>query len=224
MTITPTKPLTPTHVKGFLWTDVLVRTSAFVTGVRLVWNNRMATVTTRSTAFWRYLDLTEPDTDWSREPEARIGQRYVAFHSEPRETDRRVLEGYLARADDGWIHPAARRMLDRRRSELELLGVRTCRAACTSSSRPTRIQERPGKPGGEAVVRVRAGRHRPRDGRWKDRSPRSRAHPGREEGLRQADAQPRFPRDAEGGDRGSDGSHERSIDHGCTQKVLAGVA
>lgn len=123
VTITPTKPLTPTHVKGFLWTDVLARTSAFVTGVRLVWNNRMATVTTQSTAFWRYLDLTEPDTDWSREPEARIGQRYVAFHSEPRETDRRALEGYLARADDGWLHPAARRMLDRWRAELELLGV-----------------------------------------------------------------------------------------------------
>jgi hypothetical protein len=34
----------------------------------------------------------------------------------------------------------------------------------------------------------------------------------------------RFPRDAEVGDRGSDGTHERNIDHGCPQKVLAGVA
>ncbi|MFE3638669.1 transposase [Streptomyces sp. NPDC059168] len=34
----------------------------------------------------------------------------------------------------------------------------------------------------------------------------------------------RFPRDAECGDRGSDGTHERNIDHGCPQKVLAGVA
>ena len=25
VTITPTKPLTPTHVKGLLWTDVLVK-------------------------------------------------------------------------------------------------------------------------------------------------------------------------------------------------------
>ncbi|MEU2251485.1 hypothetical protein ABZ564_32470, partial [Streptomyces sp. NPDC019224] len=30
----------------------------------------------------------------------------------------------------------------------------------------------------------------------------------------------RFPRDAEVDDRGSDGSHERNIDHGCPQKVL----
>ncbi|MFF3350993.1 hypothetical protein ACFYW5_37855, partial [Streptomyces sp. NPDC002779] len=30
----------------------------------------------------------------------------------------------------------------------------------------------------------------------------------------------RFPRDAECVDRGSDGSHERNIDHGRPQKVL----
>ncbi|MGX4690726.1 ISL3 family transposase [Streptomyces sp. JNUCC 63] len=34
----------------------------------------------------------------------------------------------------------------------------------------------------------------------------------------------RFPRDAAEGDRGSDGSHERNPDHGCSQKVPAGVA
>ncbi|MFF0086630.1 hypothetical protein ACFYR1_44170 [Streptomyces canus] len=34
----------------------------------------------------------------------------------------------------------------------------------------------------------------------------------------------RFPRDAECVDRGSDGTHDRNIDHGCSQKVLAGVA
>jgi hypothetical protein len=125
VTITPTKPLTPTHIKGFIWTDVLAKASAHVTRVRLVWNNRMATITAQSTAFWRYLDLTEPDTDWSGESEARIGRRYVAFHAEARETDPRALEGYLARADeDGWIHPAGRRMLDLWRAELDLLGVR----------------------------------------------------------------------------------------------------
>jgi hypothetical protein len=124
VTITPTKPLTPTHIKGFLWTDVLVKASAQVTGVRLVWNNRMATITGQSTAFWRYLDLTEPDTDWSGESEAGIGERYVRFHSEGRETDPRVLERYLHRADeDGWIHPAGRRMLELWRAELDLLGV-----------------------------------------------------------------------------------------------------
>ncbi|MCF1594966.1 hypothetical protein [Streptomyces muensis] len=124
VTITPTKPLTPTHVKGLLWTDVLVKASAQVTGVRLVWNNRMATLTTQSAAFWHHLDLTEPDTDWSGESATRIGERYVRFHAERREPDPRALDGYLARADTaGWIHPAGRRMLELWRDELELLGV-----------------------------------------------------------------------------------------------------
>ncbi|MFE3946176.1 hypothetical protein ACFXPV_30610 [Streptomyces sp. NPDC059118] len=124
MTITPTKPLTPTHVKGLLWTDILVKASAAVTGVRLVWNNRMATLTTQSTAFWHYLDLTEPDTDWSGESETGIGERYLRYHAERREPDPRALDSYLARADqDGWIHPASRRMLELWRAELDLLGV-----------------------------------------------------------------------------------------------------
>ncbi|MGW8767448.1 hypothetical protein ACWGN5_33660 [Streptomyces sp. NPDC055815] len=124
VTITPTKPLTPTHVKGLLWTDLMVKASAQLTGVRLVWNNRMATVTVQSAAFWRHLDRTEPDVDWSGESEERIGERYVRFHAEPREPEPRAIREYLARADeDGWIHPAGRRMLSRWRRQLELLGV-----------------------------------------------------------------------------------------------------
>ncbi|NEC66306.1 hypothetical protein [Streptomyces sp. SID9727] len=124
VTITPTKPLTPTHVKGLLWTDLLVKASSRLTGVQLVWNNRMATVTTQSTAFWRYLDLTEPDTDWSAESEAGIGARYLRFHAEHRAADPRALAAYLARADqDGWIHPSGLRMLELWRAELDLLGV-----------------------------------------------------------------------------------------------------
>ncbi|CAM5342308.1 putative protein OS=Streptomyces tendae OX=1932 GN=GUR47_35280 PE=4 SV=1 [Streptomyces tendae] len=87
VTITPTKPLTPTHVKGLLWTDVLVKASARADAVRLVWNNRMATVTTQATAFWHHLELTEPHTDWSRESETAIGDRYVRFHGERRTAD-----------------------------------------------------------------------------------------------------------------------------------------
>ncbi|MCW8101022.1 hypothetical protein [Streptomyces tauricus] len=124
VTITPTKPLTPTHIKGLLWTDLLVKASARVTGVRLVWNNRMATLTTQSTAFWHHLDLTEPCTDWSGESGTRIGERYVRFHAERRKPDPRALDDYLTRADDhGWVHPAGRRMLDLWRADLEVLGV-----------------------------------------------------------------------------------------------------
>ncbi|WP_406119517.1 hypothetical protein [Streptomyces sp. NBC_00989] len=124
VTITPTKPLTPTHVKGLLWTDILVKASASVGRVRLLWNNRMATLTTQSTAFWHYLDRVEPDTDWNLESAAAIGQRYVRFHSEGGRSDPRGVGAYLERVDAaGWIHPAGRRVLDSWRAELELLGV-----------------------------------------------------------------------------------------------------
>ncbi|WP_217239259.1 hypothetical protein [Streptomyces sp. AC555_RSS877] len=124
VTITPTKPLTPTHIKGLIWTDLIAKATAHVTGVRLVWNNRMAAITVQSTAFWRYLDLTEPEKDWSSETEQGIGERYVRFHSERRESDPRALERYLGRADeDGWIHPAGCRMLQLWRAQLDLLGI-----------------------------------------------------------------------------------------------------
>ncbi|MGC0207077.1 hypothetical protein [Streptomyces levis] len=124
VTITPTKPLTPTHVKGLLWTDVLVKASSRLGPVRLVWNNRMATVTTQSTAFWHHLDRTEPGTDWSTLTATDIGERYVRYHAGRPRTDPRALDDYLARADaTGWIHPAGRRMLDLWRAELRLLGV-----------------------------------------------------------------------------------------------------
>ncbi|MGW0421176.1 hypothetical protein [Streptomyces sp. NPDC003015] len=124
VTITPTKPLTPTHVKGLLWTDILVKATSRLTSVRLVWNNRMATVTTQSTAFWRHLDLTEPGTDWSTLTATDIGERYVRHHAGRTRTDPRALDDYLARADDtGWIHPSGRRMLDLWRADLRLLGV-----------------------------------------------------------------------------------------------------
>ncbi|MGQ4398737.1 hypothetical protein ACN6K5_002895, partial [Streptomyces violaceoruber] len=39
----------------------------------------METLTTQSTAFWHYLDRTQPETDWSGESAALIGERYGRF-------------------------------------------------------------------------------------------------------------------------------------------------
>jgi hypothetical protein len=124
VTITPTKPLTPTHVKGLLWTDVLVKATSLVTPTRLVWNPRLAHLTTQTTAFWNHLDRTEPDTDWSAESEAAIGGRYVRFHQGKPVIEPRALDPYFERVEaDGWIHPAARRLLGLWRAEFGLLGV-----------------------------------------------------------------------------------------------------
>jgi hypothetical protein len=124
VTITPTKPLTPTHVKGLLWTDVLLKATSLVAPARLVWNPRLAHLTTQTIAFWEYLDRVEPATDWSAEQQSGIGARYVRFHRGKSAAGPRALDGYFQRVEaDGWMHPAARRMLELWRREFDLLGV-----------------------------------------------------------------------------------------------------
>ncbi|WP_199923841.1 hypothetical protein [Streptomyces scabiei] len=70
-----------------------------------------------------------------------------------------------------------------------------------------RVASRARSVGSAATTWSRPRRHQP------GRSQR----PGRRLGLR-------FPRDAGVDDRGSDGLHERNIDHGCSQKILARIA
>ncbi|WP_067506430.1 hypothetical protein [Actinoplanes sp. TFC3] len=124
VTITPTKPLTPTHLKGLLWTDVLVKASRQRISTRLVWNPRMAHLTTQTTAFWRHLDVAEPETDWSRESEAAIGLRYVAFHQGRPAMTARELDPYFERVESrAWIHPASRRLLELWRAQMAHLHV-----------------------------------------------------------------------------------------------------
>ena len=124
VTITPTKPLTPTHVKGLLWTDVLIRATSLIAPTRLVWNPRLAHLTTQTTAFWEYLDRTEPDTDWSAEGEPAIGGRYVRFHQARPPIRPRALDEYFDRVEaEGWIHPAGRRLLGLWRREFDRLDV-----------------------------------------------------------------------------------------------------
>ena len=126
VTITPTKPLTPTHVKGLLWADVLLKATAQVNPVRLVWNPRLSNLTAQTAAFWAHLDRTEPYTDWSTVAETGIGERYVRMHAAGPEPalDRDAVRAHLERVEDeGWIHPASRRLLDLWRDEFALLVV-----------------------------------------------------------------------------------------------------
>ncbi|WP_189082997.1 hypothetical protein [Mangrovihabitans endophyticus] len=123
VTITPTKPLTPTHVKGLLWTDLLVRATSDIMPTRLMWNSRTAHLTTQTTAFWAHLDRVAPGADWSAESEAAIGERYVDFHAHGTRPDPDELAAYFTRVEAGWIHPAGRRMLDLWRDQMARLGI-----------------------------------------------------------------------------------------------------
>ena len=123
VTITPTKPLTPTHVKGLLWLDVMYRSTRQVVRTDLMWNPRAAHLTTQSTAFWAFLDRHLPGTRWEELSEQELGEIYVRSHTETRPTVAELLP-YLRRVDEeGWIHPASIRLLQLWRRQLALLNV-----------------------------------------------------------------------------------------------------
>ena len=60
VTITPTKPLTPTHVKGLLSVDLIYKSTSALTEITYVWNARAANLTAQTVAFWAYVDRVAP--------------------------------------------------------------------------------------------------------------------------------------------------------------------
>jgi hypothetical protein len=124
VTVTPTKPLTPTHVKGFLWLDVLHKSTRGLAETTYLWNPRAANLTAQTVAFWAYIDRTAGDVDWSGCSERELGELYVRSHTESGPPEFAMLRPYLEQVEKhGWIHPASRRLIDLWRAELRLLGV-----------------------------------------------------------------------------------------------------
>lgn len=124
VTITPTKPLTPTHIKGFLWVDVLRKASRLVADVTCVWNPRTANLTGQSIGFWDYLDRVHAEVDFSQLDEIQIGTLYVAYHAETSSSTFDAAGSYRERIETtGWVHPATARMVDLWSRQLEELGV-----------------------------------------------------------------------------------------------------
>src|SRR3954471_14734317 len=80
--ITPTKALTPSHVKGLLWLDVLWRSTALVGEVTSLWNLRPYNVTAQTLEYWEYLDRTfGAETDYSEWSELELSKPYVEMHA-----------------------------------------------------------------------------------------------------------------------------------------------
>lgn len=125
VTITPTKPLTPTHIKGLLWLDVLGKSCREIADTTCIWNPRMSNLSAQTLTFWAYLDDVVGPVDWSRYTETQLGELYVESHRAGRgrpNADR--LRGYLDRVEvDGWVHPASRRLVDLWREQLDLVNV-----------------------------------------------------------------------------------------------------
>ncbi|GAA3587749.1 hypothetical protein GCM10022419_082520 [Nonomuraea rosea] len=124
VTITATKPLLPTHIKGFLWMDTLYRATRPVRDLEYYWNPRAANLTGQTIQFWDYLDRHHADLDHDALPTDELGRLYVRFHAsgDARPMDR--LRHYTERVEqEGWVHPSTQATTRDWKRQLDLLGV-----------------------------------------------------------------------------------------------------
>ena len=99
--VTPTKPLTPSHVKGLLWLDVLERATRLVRPVHYQANRTTYDITWQTLEFWDWLDCSfgSASEDVSDLDEISLGHRYVAYHLQRGE--HRLRAKYLVGCDGG---------------------------------------------------------------------------------------------------------------------------
>ncbi|KMO97761.1 hypothetical protein [Streptomyces roseus] len=124
VTVTPTKPLTPSHLKGLLWTDVMFRATAPLAAVDYRYSHTTYHVTEQTVGFWEYLDRTQGETDYAQLSEEEIGELYVRHRCEGPRQGAGVLRPYRDAVEhDGWVHPASERMLGLWAGHYERLGM-----------------------------------------------------------------------------------------------------
>lgn len=113
ITVTPSKPLTPSHLKGLLWTDVMYRATAQLAEVTYRYSPTTYHLTEQTLGFWEYLDRTVGDTDYSGLTEEGIGELYVGYRSAGQRAGLAALRPYAEAVElHGWVHPASARILE----------------------------------------------------------------------------------------------------------------
>jgi hypothetical protein len=113
ITVSPTKPLTPTHVRYLLIIDALCRATGTIADLTCVYDHLAFASGGQTVAFWEYLDRVRPGVDLLSATEEDIGELYVRHHGERAPVPGRVLAPYVERVQgEGWMHPSAVRMLD----------------------------------------------------------------------------------------------------------------
>ncbi|GGN56337.1 hypothetical protein GCM10012285_50870 [Streptomyces kronopolitis] len=110
ITVTPSKPLTPSHLKGLLWTDVMYRATQSLADVTYRYSHTTYHPTEQTLGFWEFLDRTRGDTGYDELTEDRIGELYVDFRAAQR-APVQALRPYAEAAERGWVHPASARVL-----------------------------------------------------------------------------------------------------------------
>jgi hypothetical protein len=128
--ITPTKALTPSHLKALLWADVLCRSTRRVHELHYLSNRRTFDVTHQVIAFWAYLDekgigpeslrFGHPD---DLPEDLRITALYVQQHKERYVPAPDQVHAYRRRIEDGFVHPVSQRLLAIWQEQLAWLGA-----------------------------------------------------------------------------------------------------
>ena len=109
--ITPTKPLTPSHLKGVLWVDVLLKATSRIAEVACHYSPLVALASDQTVGFWEFLDRCHADVDFAHITEEQIGEYYIRYHSEKSRPSIDAISPYLSALESGhWLHPVSRRL------------------------------------------------------------------------------------------------------------------
>jgi hypothetical protein len=122
--VTPTKPLSPSHLKGILWVDILLKATSRVAEVDCHYSWLVAHASEQTVGFWDYLDRCHGDVVFEDMTEEQIGDLYVRYHRDEHRPTARALAPYLAACEQGdWLHPVSRRLGEIWSSQFRALGV-----------------------------------------------------------------------------------------------------
>lgn len=124
ITVSPTKPLTPTHLNYLLSIDMLCRATAALADVTCVYDHLAFADGHQTVAFWEYLDRAWPGASFRHADERWIGELYMRHHAEPAPAPAARLLPYIQRVrEQRWMHPSARRVLDIWQSHYQTLNL-----------------------------------------------------------------------------------------------------
>jgi len=124
VTITPTKPLTPSHLKGLFWTDVAHRATARLADVTHRSSHTAFDPCEQTVGFWEYLDRTVGDVDYAELTEDAIGGLYMRYRTAGERAPFAACVPYLEAIErHGWVHPASARLLELWTEQYRRLGL-----------------------------------------------------------------------------------------------------
>lgn len=110
ITVTPTKALTPSHLKGLLWVDVMYRATSLTAQTTYRYSNTAFNTTAQTLGYWEFLDRTLGDIDYSGHSEEELGELYMRYQAQA-QAERvpfAALRPYLRAVEDtGWVHQAS---------------------------------------------------------------------------------------------------------------------